>query len=252
MSLTSPPPLQLEPLFPLALAKAQLRLDLLDLALWMQQVLVLRGTAEGNPQPGCAWTGDINGIWQLHRLPHFAPLVRHLQQHVEAYLVQLGFDSSQVVPMIQRSWPVVSEPGQQVGRHHHPNAHLSALIYLNGDGLGETGCLRLFAPHHSNELVPGLSVGHGGPLLDQAPARLSWNSPWIDVAPVAGLLLLFPAAVDHAVTENCSPEQQRLSIAFDIVLCSPETGIEALAPPEYLAPHPSQWDPLRQDEPVNT
>jgi len=247
MSLISHPSLQLEPLFPLALARAQLNLDPLDLAIWIQQVLALRGKALGNPQAGCAWTGDINGIWQLHRLPVFASLVRQLHEQVEAYLVQLGFDPSQVVPMIQRSWPVVSEQGQQVGRHHHPNAHLSALIYLNGDGLGETGCLRLFAPHQSNELVPGLAVGHGGPLLDQAPARLSWNAPWVDVAPVAGLLLLFPAAVDHAVTENCRPDEQRLSIAFDLVLCSPETCVEALAPPEYLAPHPSHWDPLRQD-----
>ena len=243
--------LQLEPLFPMALAKAQLHLDPLDLAAWMQQVLHLRGAAAGNPQHGCAWTGDINGVWQLHRLPLFAPLVRQLQQHVEVYLQELGFDPSQVVPMIQRSWPVVSEPGQQVGRHHHPNAHLSALLYLNGDGRGETGCLRLFAPHQCNELVPGLSVGHGGPLREQDPARRRWNAPWLDHAPVAGELLLFPAALDHAVTENCSADEQRLSIAFDLVLCSPRPTPENATPAEYLSPHPSQWDPLRQDEPLN-
>ena len=45
--------LTLQPLFPLALARTQLQLDPLDLALLMQAVLDLRGTAEGNPHEGC-------------------------------------------------------------------------------------------------------------------------------------------------------------------------------------------------------
>jgi len=40
---------------------------------------------------------------------------------------------------VQRSWPVISEPGERVGRHHHPNAHLSAIYYFNGDGTEEFG-----------------------------------------------------------------------------------------------------------------
>ena len=45
---------------------------------------------------------------------------------------------------------MISEAGEQVGRHHHPNAHLSAIYYLNGDGSGRSGCLRLFAPRQVN------------------------------------------------------------------------------------------------------
>ena len=59
----------LQALFPLALARVQLQLDPLQLAQWMQEVIQLRGQAQGNPEPGCAWTGDINGLWQLHRQP---------------------------------------------------------------------------------------------------------------------------------------------------------------------------------------
>lgn len=251
MSLPAAAPLVLQPLFPLALARVQLQPDPLDLALWIQEVMRLRGDTQGNPEPGCAWTGDINGVWQLHRLPLFAPLVQQLQRQVDSYLLQLGFRSNAVVPLIQRSWPVVSEPGQGVGRHHHPNAHLSALFYLNGDGSGSTGCLRLFAPRATNELVPGLAVGHGGPIDSASTAGLQWNAPWIDVAPMAGELLLFPAAVDHAVTDNSSGDDLRLSIAFDLVLSAPPASASAAAPPEYLAPHPSQWDPLRQDGPLS-
>jgi hypothetical protein len=141
---------------------------------------------------------------------------------------------------IQRAWPVVSEPGQVVGRHHHPNAHLSAIVYLNGDGSGRSGCLRLYAPRQVNELVPGLAVGHGGPIDPDSPGALHWNAPWLDLAPRAGLLLLFPACTDHAVTANEDPEDVRLSLAFDLALSAPLAAGDQ-APPEYLAPHPCQW-----------
>lgn len=233
--------LELQPLFPLALAKVQLRLDPWDLALLMQEVLTLRGDSDGNPTPGCAWTGDINGIWQLHRQEAFAAISAEVQRQAWAYLQALGFRPAAVALHIQRAWPVVSEPGQVVGRHHHPNANLSAVLYLNGDGSGRSGCLRLFAPRQPNELVPGLAVGHGGPIDATSEAGQRWNAPWLDVAPRAGLLVLFPAGTDHAVTSNDDPEDLRLSLAYDLALTAPVAGPAQPAPPEYLAPHPSQW-----------
>jgi hypothetical protein len=240
----APPPasrLALTPLFPLALAQVQLRPDPWDSAVWMQEVLALRGAAEGNPTPGCAWTGDINGVWQLHRLEPFQWLRQQVEAQAWAYLAQLGFRPGSVALHIQRSWPVVSEAGQVVGRHHHPNAHLSAVYYLNGDGSGRSGCLRLFPQRQVNELVPGLAVGHGGPLGESSPALERWNAPWHDVAPQAGLLVLFPASTDHAVTANDDAEELRLSVAFDLALSAPLAGPADPAPPEYLAPHPGQW-----------
>jgi hypothetical protein len=229
------------PLFPLALAQVQLRPDPWDTAVLMQEVLALRGAAAGNPEPGCAWTGDINGVWQLHRLEPFQWLRRQVELQAWSYLEQLGFRPGSVALHIQRSWPVVSEAGQVVGRHHHPNAHLSAVYYLNGDGSGRSGCLRLFPRQQLNELVPGLAVGHGGPLEFGNPQAELWNAPWWDVAPRAGLLVLFPASTDHAVTANDDDEELRLSVAFDLALTAPPAGPQDPAPPEYLAPHPSQW-----------
>ena len=228
--------LSLQPLFPLALATVQLPLDPMDSVLLLQDVLALRGEESGNPNPGCAWTGDINGIWQVHQLPAFAAITELVRRHAWEYLTQLGFQCDHVALHIQRAWPVVSEPGQVVGRHHHPNAHLSAIVYLNGDGSGRSGCLRLYPATQSNELVPGLAVGHGGPL----DGAISWNAPHFDLAPRAGLLVLFPASTDHAVTANEDDDDLRVSLAFDLALSAPPGG----APPEYLAPHPQQWTPL--------
>ena len=231
--------LQLQPLFPLALGMAQLPLDPLDVAQQMQAIRQLQGEADSNPDPGCAWTGDLNGVWRLHHHPAFAPLIQSLAGHAAVYLEGLGFERSRVALHIQRCWPVVSEVGQVVGRHHHPNAHLSAVLYLNGDGSGRSGCLRFFPPRQMNELVPGLAVGHGGPIRTDAPATAQWNAPWFDVAPRAGLLVLFPASVDHAVLENEDPDDSRFSISLDLVLTAPHGADDAAA--EYLAPHPQSW-----------
>jgi hypothetical protein len=61
-------------------------------------------------------------VWQLQRHPVFAPLIAVLAGHAQAYLQQLGFDHAKTALHIQRCWPVLSEAGQVVGRHHHPNA----------------------------------------------------------------------------------------------------------------------------------
>jgi hypothetical protein len=87
-------------------------------------------------------------------------------------------------------------------------------------------------------------VGHGVPIS----ARHPLNAHWVYHAPQVGLLLLFPSSTDHAVTCNDDDEELRLSISFDLVLTAPASGAgsgsQALASPEYLSPHPSDWTAL--------
>lgn len=236
----APAALAIEPLFPMALGRVQLAPDPLDTALLLQRVLELR---QRDPsEEGVAWTGDVRGAGELHRDPLFAPLIERLADHARAYLAALGFDRRRLALHVQRSWPVISEAGEQVGRHHHPNAHLSAVYYLNGDGSGRSGCLRLFAPRQVNELVPGLAVGQDGPI----GADAALNRPWHDVAPRAGLLLLFPSSVDHAVLPNEDPDDTRFSLSIDFVLTAPANAAD---PGEYLAPHPGRWLAIGEDGP---
>ncbi len=42
----------------------------------MHALLELRGEAEGNPNEGCAWTGDLHGVWQLHQQQPFQALAQ--------------------------------------------------------------------------------------------------------------------------------------------------------------------------------
>ena len=68
--------LQLHQLFPTVVATTQIPLDPLKHASCMQALLRLRGEAEGNPSEGCAWTGDLHGVWQLHQQEPFQALAQ--------------------------------------------------------------------------------------------------------------------------------------------------------------------------------
>ena len=203
--------LQLHQLFPTVVATTQLPLDPLQQASCMQALLELRGAAEGNPNEGCAWTGDLHGVWQLHQQQPFQALAQLVVQQAWSYLDSLGFERSQVALHLQRCWPVISDWDQAVGRHHQPN-----------------------------ELVAGLAVGYGGPIAEDHPFN---QSHW-DLAPLPGLLVLFPSSLHHSVLPNDAPDELRSSISFDFVLTAPVQG----GSPEYLAPHPRHWDSL--DEPI--
>ncbi len=85
------------------------------------------------------------------------------------------------------------------------------------------------------ERQAGSGQFHGGPIASEHP----FNSESWDLAPEVGLLVLFPSRLDHSVLANGDPESLRCSISFDFVITAPEQG----NPPEYLAPHPSQWTP---------
>ena len=225
--------LELHALFPTVVATDHLDLDPLELAALLQTVLQCRAEASGNPDPGCAWTGDLNGVWQLHLHPACRLITEQVIQRVWGYLDATGFDLTRLELHLQRCWPVLSDWGQVVGRHHHPNAHLSAVLYLSGDGTGADGCLCLHAPSQCNELVPGLAVGHDAPIAPHHPCN---QSRWT-LAPKPGLLVLFPSRLDHSVEENGEVEALRVSMSFDFVLTACASG----EPPEYLAPHPGQW-----------
>ena len=224
---------ELHPLFPTVVATERMGMDPLTLACQLQTLLNLRGEAISNPDEGCAWTGDLHGIWQLHQHPDFKPLADEVMARVWIYLERTGFDLDQIALHLQRCWPVLSTTGQVVGRHHHPNAHVSAVVYLSGDGQGQEGALCLHARHQLNELVPGLAVGHGGPIRDHHPH----NQGLWTVNPEPGLLVIFPSRLDHSVGQNNDEESLRVSISFDFVL----TAQAASAPAEFLAPHPHQW-----------
>lgn len=191
--------------------------------------------AEPRNYPEMAWTGDLHGVEQIHTHPAFSWIVEQVESHVAIYLQELGVDLSKVDLYIQRAWPIVSRPEQEVGAHCHNTAHISAVYYIQvpTEDTADPGSLVFFNDARVNEVSPGL----GSENTDIMDADNYFNQLYTAYVPVEGRLLIFPAKQRHAVTMN-ETDEVRVSLSFDIVLTA--TG-KAAGAYEFLTPPPSQW-----------
>ncbi|MEO1590633.1 MAG: TIGR02466 family protein [Cyanobacteria bacterium J06632_22] len=185
--------------------------------------------------PDMAWTGDLHGVEQIHLDPRFAWVVQQVEIHTVQYLQELGLDLSQVELYIQRAWPVVSQPLQEVGSHSHRTSNISAVYYIAvpDPGGDEAGSLVFFDDARQNEVSPGLGI-------ENTDIIAQWNFLNQDQAvywPVAGRLMLFPSKQRHAVSINHT-DQVRVSLSFDIVMTA---APQAAGSYEFLTPPPAQW-----------
>ena len=96
----------------------------------------------------------------------------------------LGFDRSKVALHLQRRWPDLSDWDEAVGGHHHPNTHLSAVLYLPGSGSGEGACFVFMPPSSRMSWCPvlrpatavrsRLSILSTSPTGTLHPSRVRW------------------------------------------------------------------------------
>lgn len=186
--------------------------------------------------PELAWTGDLHGVEQIHRDRRFAWIVQQVEAHTRLYLEALGVDLNQIELYIQRAWPVVSRPQQEVGVHCHNTAHISAVYYVSvpNSGSDQSGCLIFFDTARLNEVSPGLGS-------DNTDIIAEWNLFNQDQAvylPTEGRLIVFPAKQQHGVSINHT-EELRVSLSFDIVMTA--ASGKAAGRYEFLTPPPRQW-----------
>jgi len=197
--------------------------------------------------PEMAWTGDLHGVEQIHRDPRFAWVVHQVETHTVIYLRELGLDLDPVELYIQRAWPVVSQPQQEVGSHSHRTSNISAVYYISvpEPGGDEAGSLVFFDDVRQNEVSPGLGI-------ENTDIIAQWNFLNQDQAvywPVEGRLILFPSKQRHAVSINHT-DQARISLSFDIVMTA-ATG-QAAGTYEFLSPPPTQWQRFGQRVPIDS
>ena len=129
---------------------------------------------------------------------------------VVGYLRHIGID----YPIDWRihGWPSVNRFGDYHDAHNHPRAYLSGTYYvtiaksrekLKTRGDLRPGCITFYDPR------PGVNMTaiKGDPYVD----------PEYTVTPEAGMLMMWPAFINHFVHPNLS-KQIRVSISFNIVL----------------------------------
>jgi uncharacterized protein (TIGR02466 family) len=106
-------------------------------------------------------------------------------------------------------WANVSPAGAFNHLHAHPGALWSAVYYVDDGGDPEGGVLTLVDPRFpmSRMYAPDLIYG------ETADAKRDNN---LQIAPVAGRLLIFPAWLMHGVSPHSGP-RERISIALNIL-----------------------------------
>ncbi len=223
----------IEPWFPLAVYYA----DIEDAAAQKATILELETDSQKRRvNSESAWTGDVHGVGRIHENSNFTWIVEQIEAHSLKYLEALGIDLEKVDLYIQRSWPVISRNKQKVAPHAHHNAHLSAVYYVSvpQDGTIESGAFKIYNDAEMNEIIPGIGS-------EQTAAIKKWNPFNYEegiYAPKEGRILIFPSKQRHSVEANKTGEM-RISLSFDIVITSAETGDPGMH--EFLSPPPSLW-----------
>lgn len=133
-----------------------------------------------------------------------------VNQTVIDYLAHLGMDYP--IDWTIQGWPNINRLGDYHDAHNHPRAYLSGTYYAQVPEDREPLRTR-------NDLRPGrITFYDPRPGVNMTAIK---GDPYVDpeftVAPEPGLLLMWPAFINHFVHPNLS-KQARISISFNIVL----------------------------------
>tara|TARA_B100000214_G_scaffold350142_1_gene303573 strand:+ start:161 stop:796 length:636 start_codon:yes stop_codon:yes gene_type:complete len=109
------------------------------------------------------------------------------------------------------AWANINRMGDYHDLHNHPHCYLSGTYYLKMPGNAEYGRRRDLRPNRISFYDPRPNVNMGS----------IKNDPYVDpeftILPEPGLLLLWPAFLNHFVHPNLSKET-RVSVSFNIIL----------------------------------
>ena len=134
----------------------------------------------------------------------------HINETVVGYLRHLGMSYS--IDWSIQGWPNVNRFGDYHDAHNHPRAYLSGTYYVKMPTAIEKlrtrtdvrpGCITFYDPR------PGVNMTaiKGDPYVD----------PEYTVRPEPGMLMMWPAFINHFVHPNLS-KQTRVSVSFNIIL----------------------------------
>ena len=134
----------------------------------------------------------------------------NVNETVDGYLKHLGMNYA--VNCTVQGWPNINRFGDYHDAHNHPRAYLSGTYYVKMPATLEKlrsrsdvrpGCITFYDPR------PGVNMTaiKGDPYVN----------PEYTVKPEPGMLLMWPAFINHFVHPNLS-KQTRISVSFNIVL----------------------------------
>ncbi len=194
-------------LFPTFVWKAQLAPEIhaaIDAAIWQ----TLQDSAPRELGSGDAWQSGYG----LHQLDAFREFLSAVDAAVGAVLefLRIGHHAFRITGC----WANVNAPGGTHRLHSHPNNFLSGVYYLQVQAGADT--INFHDPRAQTAIIRPPVTTLTAYTTDQVVVRV-----------VPGVLLLFPAWLQHSVDPNTSAEN-RISVSFNVMF---EEFAEVLAEP---------------------
>ncbi len=182
-----------------------------------------------------SWAGDAEGYAILHKLPEFEQFFLAVGDACRKYCNDIGINNTKFDYHVARSWGTRSVAGQNISPHSHSYCHLSLVYYLTAPE--NCGHLVLSSDNPANEIIPGLFCEEA-----YENGYISYTNPnslySIAYEPKPDLYTVFPAKTFHH-TAQCKSEENRYSIAVDIVMTLKDSDTMELGLPSQ-----AEWGSL--------
>jgi len=165
------------------------------------------------------WQSDSHDVWGMPweesetgtvKSPHLTNYgsERLIKQHLHS-LFEKSIDTVITGQLeLFNYWVNINGKGAYNVRHDHPQAHFSGVYYVQ-------------CPENSGEII--FENPHGFTAFDELSCykpefiEQTIQHKSVSIKPVEGLLLMFPAYLQHAVAVNQS-DQERISIGFNCIV----------------------------------
>jgi uncharacterized protein (TIGR02466 family) len=129
---------------------------------------------------------------------------------VRDYFAHLGMDYD--IRWTLHAWPNINRFGDYHDAHNHPRSYLSGTYYVQVPA-------RMEPRHGRADVRPGcISLYDPRPMVNMTAIKGDpYVNPEYTVTPTAGMILMWPAFLNHFVHPNLSREP-RVSVSFNVML----------------------------------
>jgi len=161
--------------------------------------------------PGESWQSD-HGLHEFERVRELVDCINEAAESVLEYL-KIGHEGF----IITGCWANLSAPGAGHRVHNHPNNYLSGVYYVQTQQGADT--INFLDPRPQTAIIR--------PPITELTAE---NTEQVVVSVKDGMLLTFPAWLQHSVDPNRS-DRARISIGFNIMF---PAYAEVMAAPSWV------------------
>ena len=145
------------------------------------------------------WHSPMFDILNDHLAKKFTII---FENYVKKSVEEIGwnYDSDRV--KIEAMWSIINKKGSFNIQHNHPNAYLSAAYYVKFPE--KSGNIKFFDQREQKNIR-----------YPKITKYTEISAPIVEITPKEGDLLIFPAYLYHAVSENLA-EEDRIIVSFNV------------------------------------